>query len=241
MAFTIAPMLVGVRNVDQGIMTYQRGYGTRIWLPMWSFVLREQAAPNRILLVDTGLEDFVAPEEFAAETGLTALLMEDALKQQGLSPDDVWGVINTHLHDDHCGNNPMFPKARFFVQKAEIEACRHPHPLDYRYDAAYVEDLDLVPLDGDATIVPGLSVALTPGHTPGSQTVLVETPDGKAVITGMWSNGENYPATGPAVCPGVHCDAFAAYDTAQRLKDMREHGAVLYALHDLHLAKACRG
>lgn len=239
MPFSITPMLVGVRNVDQGIMTYQRGYGKRIWLPMWSFLLRETGPAGRIVLVDTGLEDFVAPAEFIAETGLEALLMEEALDRAGVAPEMVWGVINTHLHDDHCGNNPLFPQARFFVQRAEIEACRHPHPLDYRYEEAFIEGLDLTPLDGDAEILPGLSVVLTPGHTPGSQSVVVETYDGPVVITGMCSNRENYPATGPAVCPGVHYDAFTAYDTAQRLKDMRDHGARLYPLHDLDVAKEC--
>ncbi|WP_300154116.1 N-acyl homoserine lactonase family protein [Solidesulfovibrio sp.] len=240
MPFTITPMLVGVRNVDQGIMTYQRGYGKRIWLPMWSFLLRETASEGRIVLVDTGLEDFVAPPEFVADTGLDAQLMEDALAGQGVAPQSVWGVVNTHLHDDHCGNNLLFPQAKFFVQRAEIEACRHPHPLDYRYDDAYIEGLDLVPLDGDAEILPGLSVMATPGHTPGTQTVLVDTPDGKAVITGMCSNQENFPDSGPAVCPGVHCDAFAAYDTAQRLSALRRQGAMLLPLHDLGVARLCR-
>ncbi|MEA4857150.1 N-acyl homoserine lactonase family protein [Solidesulfovibrio sp.] len=238
MAFSITPMLVGVRNVDQGIMTYQRGYGRRIWLPMWSFLLRELAPGGRIVLVDTGLEDFVAPPEFFADTGLTALLMEDALAERGVSPEAVRAVVNTHLHDDHCGNNQLFPQAKFYVQRAEIEACRHPHPLDYRYDEASIEGLDLVALDGDAEVLPGLSVLFTPGHTPGAQTVLVDTPGGRAVITGMCSNRENYPGSGPAVCPGVHCDAFAAYDTAQRIIALRDQGAALYPLHALEVAKA---
>ncbi|AGW13604.1 N-acyl homoserine lactonase family protein [Megalodesulfovibrio gigas] len=236
MSFSITPLLVGVRNVDQGIMTWQRGYGKRIWLPIWSFLLREKGGEGRILLVDTGLEDFVPPQEFIDETGLDAQLMEDALAAVGIRPEDVWGVINTHLHDDHCGNNPLFPNARIFVQTLEAEACRNPHPVDYRYDASYIDGVNLVELDGDAEILPGLKVLLTPGHTPGSQTVVVETDEGPAVIAGMCSNQENFPASGLAVCPGVHCNAYVAHDTAQALKAMRQAGAELYPLHDLTVA-----
>lgn len=239
MAFTIEPLLVGVRNVDQGIMTYQRGYGKRIWLPMWAFLLREIGGQGRLALVDTGLEDFVPPEEFTRETGLEALLMEDALAKAGVDPADIAVVINTHLHDDHCGNNPLFPNAAIYVQRAEAEACRNPHPLDYRYDDSYIADVNLVELEGDAEILPGLRVKATPGHTPGSQTVLVETSEGEAVITGMCCNAENFPDAGPAVCPGVHCDAFLAYDAVQRLNELRKGGARVYPLHDL--ANAANG
>lgn len=240
MSFSITPLLVGVRNVDQGIMTWQRGYGKRIWLPMWSFLLREKGGEGRLLLVDTGLEDFVPPQEFVDETGLHAQLMEDALAQAGVAPGDIWGVINTHLHDDHCGNNLLFPRAKVFVQRAEVLACRNPHPVDYRYDESYIDGVNLVELEGDAEILPGLKVIFTPGHTPGSQAVVVETDEGLAVITGMCCNQENFPDSGPAVCPGVHCDAYAAYDAAQALKALRQAGAELYPLHDLTVASRAR-
>lgn len=236
MTFSITPLLVGVRNVDQGIMTYQRGYGKRIWLPMWSFLLKEKGGEGRMVIVDTGLEDFMPPPEFVEETGLEARLMDEALEHVGIAPEEIWGVINTHLHDDHCGNNLLFTSAKFFIQKAEVEACRNPHPLDYRYDDAFIEDIDIVELEGDAEVLPGLRVVSTPGHTPGSQTVVVQTDDGEAVITGMCCNEENFPDSGPAVCPGVHCDAFAAYDVVQMLKGKKVDGAELYPLHDLGVA-----
>ncbi len=236
MPFTITPLLVGVRNVDQGIMTYQRGYGKRIWLPMWAFLLRETNGEGRIALVDTGLEDFVTPEEFTTETGLTAQFLEDALKEHGLTVEDIDLVINTHLHDDHCGNNPLFEKTPIYVQKAELDACLAPHPLDYRYEPAFVEDLDVRAVEGDAEILPGLTLLATPGHTPGSQAVRVETAEGPVVIAGMCCNAENFPESGPAVCPGVHCNAFQAYDAAQALKQLREDGAHVLPLHELSLA-----
>lgn len=230
MTYELTPLLTGVRETDQGVMTYQRNYGRRIWLPMWSFLLRGEDAT---VVVDTGLDDFITPQGFEEETGLTPLFMEDALAEHGIKPEEVTAVINTHLHDDHCGNNALFTKAKVYVQQKELDFCADPHPLDHRYEPAFIEDDDIVAVDGDTEVLPGIEVFLTPGHTPGCQTVRVQTKFGPVVIAGMCSNALNFPESGPAVCPGVHTDALQAYDTAQRIKEL---GARILPLHDLGLA-----
>lgn len=227
MTFSITPLLVGLRSADQGMMTYQSDYGKPIWLPMWSFLL--QGDDHRVL-VDTGLEDFMVPPGFTGETGLTPLYMEEALLEAGLTPDDIHIVINTHLHDDHCGNNPMFSKAEFYIQASEVNFCKNPHPLDDRYDEDFIKDLPIVSLEGDQEILPGLKVFFTPGHTPGSQTVLVQTEEGPVVIPGLCCNAKNFPQQGKAVCPGVHGDAYQAYDSAQRVKEL---GGRILPLHEV--------
>jgi hypothetical protein len=62
--------------------------------------------------------------------------------------------------------------------------------------------------------------------------VLVETSQGTAAITGFCCNMENFPERGPAVCPGVHTDALAAYDSIQKIKDMN---VIILPMHDLDL------
>ena len=228
MTFTITPLLVGIRRVDQGIMTYQQRYGRRIWLPIWSFLIQ---GGGLTIVVDTGLEDFVTPPNFTDETGLAEpLLMEQALERNGLVPQAVDIVINTHLHDDHCGNNSLFTAAQFYIQSKELAACKAPHPLDYRYEPDFIKDLNMVSLEGDKPIAPGLDLFLTPGHTPGGQTVRVATAEGNVIIPGFCCNKENFPDNRPAVCPGVHCDAYQAYDSAQKVKAME--GRIL-PLHEL--------
>jgi N-acyl homoserine lactone hydrolase len=223
--FSITPLLVGLRSADQGMMTYQSGYGKRVWLPMWSFLLQ---AGGINVLVDTGLADFMAPPEFTTETGLEPLSMEDALDTAGLAPGDINLIINTHLHDDHCGNNSLFPDAAAFVQVAETDFMHAPHPVDDRYDADLLEGTDLRTIAGDLEIMPGLEVYLTPGHTPGCQTVRVLTAKGAVIIPGFCCNEGNFPRSGAAVCPGVHGDAYQAYDTAQRVLSM---GGIILPLH----------
>jgi len=233
MKFNVIPLLVGIRRVDQGIMTYQQRYGRRIWLPIWSFLVQGGGIN---LLVDTGLEDFVTPPNFTGETGLAEpLLMEEALKLRGLAAEEIHIVINTHLHDDHCGNNLLFTNADYYVQRQELETCRDHHPLDYRFEPDFIEGLNLKPVEGDREILPGVDLFLTPGHTPGSQTVRIHTFRGDVIIPGFCCNKENFPGNRPAVCPGVHCDAYQAYDTAQAVKAM---AGLILPLHELEVATA---
>lgn len=231
MEWTVKPLLTGMRELDQGIMTYLQGYGKRIYLPIYSFLLT--AADGMRILVDTGLEDVVAPEGSEAATGLTPLHVEEALAAEGLTPGDIQAVVNTHLHEDHCGNNALFPHARFYIGKAEVEACRHPHPLDPRYEADYLEGIDVTEVEAEMDIAPGVRVIPMPGHTLGGLGVRIESAGGGVVIPGFCCSGANFPPRGPAVCPGVHCDAYLAYDNAQMVKSM---GVTILPLHELSLA-----
>ena len=233
MTFSITPLLTGVRNPDQGIMTYQQGYGTRIWLPVWSFLLQNE---DHKILVDTGLDEneLFVPPQFTVDTGLEAASLVDCLAREGLTPEDIDIVINTHLHDDHCGNNSLFTKARFYAHKDEIAFCHQPHPLDHRYDDYFIEEMSFTDLPEDGLIVPGVQVLSSPGHSIGTLSVEVITGEGPAIITGFCCNKKNFPANGPAVCPGVHLDARAAWQSIQNIK---ERGGIILPMHELSLQK----
>ncbi len=231
MSYAITPLLTGVRNPDQGIMTYQQGYGTSIWLPIWAFLLRGN---GRNILIDTGLDEneLMTPAGFSEETGLEPKSIVDCLAEQSLQPEDIDIVVNTHLHDDHCGNNALFAKAVFYAHRDEIAFCRNPHPLDHRYDAYFIEDIKFTEIAADQEIVPGVSVMHMPGHTVGTLSVEVETGLGKTIITGFCCNSRNFPANGPAVCPGVHIDAIQAWESIQTIKNS---GAVILPMHEISL------
>ena len=233
MSYSITPLLTGVRNPDQGIMTYQQGYGKRIWLPIWSFLLQGE---GKNILVDTGLDEneLFIPQGFIEETGLVPESLLEGLIGAGLSTEDIDIVINTHLHDDHCGNNALFPRATFYAHRDEIAFCRSPHPIDHRYDTSFIEGITFVEVDREMDIAPGLTVLHSPGHSVGGLSVLVETGEGPAVITGFCCNAENFPVNGPAVCPGVHLDAIAAWESIQRIKGL---GVRILPMHDLGLQR----
>lgn len=233
MAFSITPLLTGVRNPDQGIMTYQQGYGKRIWLPIWAFLVQGE---GHNILVDTGLDEneLFPPAGFTEETGLEPATLADCLSANGLTLDDIDIVINTHLHDDHCGNNLLLTKARFYAHPEEVAFCNSPHPLDHRYDNYFIEGIPFIEVaDGDE-IVPGVQVFHSPGHTVGCLSVKVATRSGDAVITGFCCNKENFPENGPAVCPGVHINAIDAWDSIQKIKAM---GCTILPMHELGLTR----
>lgn len=231
MAFSIIPLLTGVRNPDQGIMTYQQGYGRSIWLPIWAFLV--QSEENNIL-VDTGLDEneLIVPPGFTEETGLSPVTIKEGLSDQGLAPADIDYVINTHLHDDHCGNNMLFKKARFFAHREEISFCKNPHPIDHRYDEYFIEETTFTEIERDMEVLPGLKAIHMPGHTVGTLSILIETGQGPAVITGFCCNNKNFPENGPAICPGVHLDAVAAWNSIQKVKNM---GAIIIPMHELSI------
>jgi len=111
----------------------------------------------------------------------------DALGRVGVRPEQVDLVINTHLHFDHCGGNtrkvngrllPTFRKARYVVQRGELEHAMYPTERDrasyYPENFAPISKEGLWDLvDGDAEIVPGISVARIPGHNANIQAVVI--------------------------------------------------------------------
>ena len=62
----------------------------------------------------------------------------------------------------------------------------------------------------------------------------VNTAKGKAIITGFCCNDRNFPASGPAVAPGVHIDLIEAYDSIQKIKAMAD---IIIPLHDLSVGR----
>ena len=229
--YTIRPLVVGANETDQGIMTYLKDYGKRIWIPIYVFVIE---GGEETILVDTGLEEFMVPDEVGEKYGLRIQEFEDALASVDLRPEDVDVIIHTHLHNDHCENDYKCPNATIIIQEAEYEFFKNPHPLDHRYYPDLLDGLNVQTVRGDVTFRDGIDLVFTPGHSPGGQSVVVNTKAGRAVITGFCCNDKNFPSTGPAITPGVHTDPLAAYDNIQKIRGMAD---VLIPLHDLRIGK----
>ncbi len=188
------------------------------------------AGGDKKILVDTGLDEFVVPPEVGEKYGFEVLEFEPALATVGLHVEDIDIIINTHLHDDHCANNSKCKNAKTYVQQAELDFMANPHPVDYRYFPELLDGVNVAPVQGDVEIADGVRIIFTPGHTPGGQSVMVNTAAGKAVITGFCCNGENFPKTGGVICPGVHLNAIEAYESAKRVREMAD---IVIPIHDL--------
>src|SRR5580700_5348316 len=142
---------------------------------------------KQTVLVETGMGNKLS-ERMVKFYGQPAKLL-DNLAAGGVAPEDIDIVINTHLHFDHCGWNTVrrgdqvvatFRNATYYVQRQEWEhgclqlerdAISYMSP---NYDPL-IESGQMVLLDGDAEIVPGISVKIFPGHTANMQAVIVES------------------------------------------------------------------
>lgn len=229
--YTIYPLVVGANATDQGMMTYLHYYGERIWIPIIVFCLK---GGDENILIDTGLEDFVVPPEVGEKYGVEILYFEDALAKVGLKPEDIDIIIHTHLHNDHCENDPKCKNAKIYVQKSEYEFFKDPHPIDHRYFPDLLDGLNVVTLEGDQEILEGIQVVVTPGHTVGGQSIIINTSQGRAIITGFCCNEKNFPKDAPTITPGIHINAIDAYESIKRIKKME---GILLPLHAWSVAQ----
>jgi glyoxylase-like metal-dependent hydrolase (beta-lactamase superfamily II) len=189
---TVHPLHVGtLRGFPTPAITYHRGWGERLDVPMVMFVILGGEHP---VVVDTGTG---TPEFTRAHHGYDLDRPADqeplaALKQLGVAPEDVGTVVHTHLHWDHCSNDDLFPAAEIIVQKAELGYAVDPlEPNRKAFQRGpgvlppWVTVLDRIrTVDGDAGLMPGISVVALPGHTPGSQGVLVAGAGGSVLVAG---------------------------------------------------------
>jgi N-acyl homoserine lactone hydrolase len=133
--------------------------------------------PGGRVLVDTGLTE-LHPLVADMDPLLTPLST-----QADFDVDGITIVVNTHLHFDHCGGNHLFAGKPIYVQRRELDDARS---LDDYTIREWVEapGLQYVPLDGEFEVLPGVRLVPTPGHTPGSQVVVVDTGGDPIVIAG---------------------------------------------------------
>jgi N-acyl homoserine lactone hydrolase len=87
---------------------------------VFGYAIRLEAA---ILLVDTGVAAHPDIDLFYRPQRRD---IADALAAAGLSLERVVAVVNSHLHFDHCGQNPRFSAVPIHAQRSEHEAAHAP-------------------------------------------------------------------------------------------------------------------
>ena len=139
------------------------------------------------------------------DTGLTALHpavadLDPRLRppsRQELDPAGIDVVVNTHLHFDHCGGNHLFAGRPIYVQRRELEDALTEDDYTIR-EWVEAPGVRYVPVDGEVEVLRGIRLVPAPGHTPGTQVVVVETGGRPVVIGGdlaVWSGELDEPHT----------------------------------------------
>lgn len=222
------PLFEGKRDKSQ--WTYHLNFGQQVSMAQYVWYIE---GTKETILVDAG-----GSSEYSAGVGRPVKeiqTLESGLNKLGLTFGDIDLVILTHLHFDHVAQASRFSKARFLVQRDELEFARNPHPSVARgYHREFFEGLNFEVINGDARVCDEVSVLSTPGHTPGGQSVSIKTAQGTAIIAGLCTIRDNFEPPSPArgmlvTTPGIHTNVLEAYDSVLRIKEMAD---IILPLHE---------
>ncbi len=239
--YKIHPIVMGTKAFDKGMMTYQHDYGKPYTIPIYCWYIE---GGDKKILVDTGEMAPLLSKERESSIGGKIYRFEEGLARWGLSPEQIDIVIHTHLHNDHCENDSKCTNAIFYIHEKELQRIHNQHPLDFRYMEDYIFDIEknnqIITVRGDMEIVPGIQVIHTPAHTEGGLTVLIETSQGKAVITGFCVIMENFNPPPriralemDVIPPGTVINPYEAYDIMLKVRDIAD---ILLPLHEPQFA-----
>ena len=167
--------------------------------------------------------------------------LTDQLAEIGLKPNDISRVAISHTHGDHIGNMGLFSNSTVLMQRAEyswIHSADGPNDNVNQLMALARKLLgtpkDLQLLDGDTDVFGDGSVTLvsTPGHTPGSQSLLVHLRNsGFIILSGDVVHLEqNFEKD---IVPSLNTDKAASIASMEKVRQMiATYKATLFINHD---------
>ncbi len=222
--FPVAELVAGadpVRKLDIAMM---------IWLVRGN---------GRNILVDSGFYH----DRFFKEWHVNDFTKpSDALKPLGLKPEDITDVVVTHMHWDHSDGVDLFPNARIWIQKDELQyyAGEAWQSKDTHGGIDPEDVLTLVRLNtlgrvgminGDAQeILPGVTCYTGGRHTYASQYVGVNTSAGTVVLASdnmyLYENLEKHLPIAATL------DAVSNLHAQDRMKQLAASSGLIIPGHD---------
>lgn len=163
------------------------------------------------------------------------------LAEIGLKTSDVTYVALSHTHGDHVGNVGLFPNSTIVMQRAEYSWIQSADGTNDNVNQlkALARNLLGTPkhlrlIDGDTDLFGDGSVTLvsTPGHTPGSQSLLVHLKSsGFIILSGdVVHLANNFEKN---IIPALNTDKEASIASMGKVKRMiATYNAKLFINHD---------
>jgi N-acyl homoserine lactone hydrolase len=200
-----------------------------------------------LLMWDTGVPEQTIgdPKGWSTLPSLIVYHIDKTISSQlaevGLSPNDVNYVLVSHTHGDHIGNVGVFPNATVIMQKAEYNWINSPPPSDPNLNRLVTlartllgqpKRLELISGDVDLFRDGSVTLLSTPGHTPGSQSLMVHLETtGYVILSGDVAHLEdNFKRD---IVPALNVDKVASIASMERIKDlMAKYNATLLINHD---------
>jgi glyoxylase-like metal-dependent hydrolase (beta-lactamase superfamily II) len=182
--------------------------------PVYAWVIRHPDGP---ILVDSGvgIGHPLIDEWYRPRT----TVIGDALGAVEIDVDEVVGLILSHLHFDHCGQQAALG-CPIYVQAAEHEAAQAEGYTVPEWAAIPKDRLRVV--DGDAEIADGVRLLATPGHSPGHQSVLIEAGDHRVVLAAQCAFAAAELRRGVPATSNLHDEAWEgpARESLRRVRSL---------------------
>jgi N-acyl homoserine lactone hydrolase len=202
---------------------------------------------NQWLLWDTGVPEATAndPDGWSTLPKLIVYHLDKTLTSQlaeiGLKPADVSYVAISHTHGDHIGNVSLFPDAKILIQRTEYEWIHGGNGPNENVNQLMAlarrllgDPRYLQLIDGDLDVFGDGSVAFisTPGHTPGSQSLLVHLKSsGFIILSGDVVHLEENFAKSRV--PSLNTDKQASIESMERIRQIiNTYKATMFINHD---------
>jgi glyoxylase-like metal-dependent hydrolase (beta-lactamase superfamily II) len=238
----------GHETWDKSFLTLHRGLGSEVTIPYQYFLV---VHPKGRLMFDTGPHpdcvaspDTYPPVRLGNAKVTEADLAPSRLSAIGLGPKDIDLVANSHLHYDHTGGNVFFKGATFLEQFDELQGAMWPEPWERRnyYRPNFDLPVRFEELDDDHDVFGDGLVMLvrTPGHTRGSQSLVVKLEDSGTFILAQDAVylAENL---NELVLSASFWDPRMMVASFRRLRNLRRReSATLVPGHDMEVWRALR-
>ena len=154
-----------------------------------------------------------------------------ALQTRGLELEDIDTLILTHLHWDHCQNADMFPNAKVLVHPKELDYAKNPNPADLNtatYFADMISKLKVNLISDGDSVVEGVKIIDTPGHTRGHISVICSVKGEDLLVA-----GDAMPDVG-TVKRGLPYNVFwNVNDAIESVGKILDSSDIFYPGHDL--------
>jgi glyoxylase-like metal-dependent hydrolase (beta-lactamase superfamily II) len=152
--------------------------------------------PHALVLIESGLGNKLTEKQKKIFRVREDWSVIEDLKEIGISRSDIDFVVLTHFDFDHAGGVIMFddsgdpaitfPRAKHILQEKEWNDVLKPNSRNINTFWAVNKDLmkgsrNLFLVNGEAEVVPGITVVHTGGHNGGHQIVRIESQKEKAL------------------------------------------------------------